>query len=144
MSESKSNDNEEEHALLILNDLLRANIKNSHYVVVMVHLSTKTEEKLQQQPYKPYYYACQMSESNQYGANSALSYLICRHDDHCHNAWHYEVLENGTIPSHIFHHVDNPLEYTIVNVFQGIQDDSLLDPEDNSLLAAGNALYDKL
>ncbi|KAK0239387.1 hypothetical protein EDD85DRAFT_787678 [Armillaria nabsnona] len=143
-SESESDEDDEEHAPLILNDLLWANIKNSHYVVETVRLSAKTVERLQQQPYEPYYYACQMSESDQYGANSTLSYLICRHDDHRRNAWHYEVLENSTIPSHVFHHVDNPLEYAVVDVFRGIRDNSTLDPEDNSLLAAGNTLYDEL
>ncbi|PBK85963.1 hypothetical protein ARMGADRAFT_1035944 [Armillaria gallica] len=83
MSKSESDKEDKEHAPLILDDLLRANIKNSHYVV-----------------------------------------------ETC-NAWHFEVLENGTIPSHVFHHVDNPLEYAVVNVFQGIRDNSPLEPEDN-------------
>ncbi|SJL17806.1 uncharacterized protein ARMOST_21368 [Armillaria ostoyae] len=143
-SESESDDDEEEHAPLILNDLLRANLKNSHYVVETVRLSAKTAKKLQQQPYEPYYYACRTSESNQYGANSALSYLIRRHDDHLRNAWHYEVLENGTIPAHVFHHVDNPLEYAVVEVFHGIRDNSPLYAEDNSLLSTEHNLYDGL
>ncbi|PBK90361.1 hypothetical protein ARMGADRAFT_1082643 [Armillaria gallica] len=129
-SKSESDEDDEEHAPLILNDLLQANIKNSHYAVEM--------------PYEPYYYACRMSESNQYGANSTLSYLIRRHDDHQRHAWHFKILENGIIPSHIFHHVNNPLEYAVVDVFQEIRDNSPLELEDNSLLAAGNALYDEL
>ncbi|KAK0183756.1 hypothetical protein F5146DRAFT_1147170 [Armillaria mellea] len=142
-SKSKSED-EFEHAPLLLNDLLWANLKNLHYVVETVCLSTKTSERLQQQPYEPYYYECCTSKSNQYRANSALSYLIRRHDDHLRNAWHYEVLENGTIPEHVFHHVNNPLEYSVVEIFWGIRDNSPLYSEDNSLLSAEHPLYDGL
>ncbi len=144
MSESKSNEDNEEHAPLILNDLLRINFKNLHYAVETVRLSAKMMEKLQQQPYKPYYYACRTSKSNRYGANSPLSYHIQRHDNHLHKAWHYEVLENGTIPAHVFHHIDNPLEYSIVEVFCGIRNNSPLNSEDNSLLSAGHALYNEV
>lgn len=106
----------------------------------IVCLSAKMAEKLQQQLYKPYYYACWMSESNKYRANSTLSYHIYQYDDHLHKAWHYEVLENGTIPAH----VDNLLEYSIVEVFCRIHDNSTLYSEDNSLLPAGHILYDEV
>ncbi len=43
-SESESNEDEEEHAPLILNNLLWANIKNSYYTVEMVCLSTRMAE----------------------------------------------------------------------------------------------------
>ncbi|SJL18085.1 uncharacterized protein ARMOST_21657 [Armillaria ostoyae] len=134
MSESESDEDYEEHTPLKLSDLLWANLKNSHYVLETVHLSTKTAERLREQPYEPYYYV----------ANSALSYLIQRHNDHLREACHYEVLENGTIPAHVFHHVDNPLEYAVVEMFRGIRGNSPLYSEDNSLLSAGHTLYDGL
>lgn len=109
-----------------------------------MRLSAKTTETLSLQPYEPYYYACKTNEHNEYRENSALSYLIRRHDDHLRGAWHYEVLENGTIPLHVFHHVDNPLEYTIVKAFRGIKDNSPLCLEDNSLISVGHKLYDGL
>ncbi|KAK0462391.1 uncharacterized protein EV420DRAFT_1639608 [Desarmillaria tabescens] len=136
-----STDSSEAYTPMSLDELKRANLQATYYSVESVRVREQTLSQLTDKLYSPRYYACQTTETDSYGNNSALTYILQRHDDYWHQPSEFLPLENGPLYPSPYNREDHPFCHNIAHHYQGRKDNSPLLAEFNGLLPTTHEKY---